>query len=145
MCAVVIGCVEKICRLRHHEYHIAAFEMRQLSIGERRLKGRLDLRLRVAGHHHPRPQLSDRHYRSRSLAIQAFGTSHTRVPVLRRVKRRHPASFHQTDKPFLSSDSCFIALPSQDQDRRVAGYGIGSGAPRQQNLSIPFHQVFVDR
>ena len=23
-------------------------------------------------------------------------------------------------------------------------YGIGSGAPRQQNLSIPFHQLLVD-
>lgn len=114
-------------------------------IVERRLKGRHDLRLRVAGHHHPRPQLNDRQYRSRSLAIQAFGTSHLRVPELRGVKRRHPASFHHTDKPVLSSDSCFIALPSQDQDRRVAGYGIGSGAPRQQNLSIPFHQVLVDR
>jgi IS5 family transposase len=45
----------------------------------------------------------------------------------------------------LFSDSCFIALPSQVQDRRVAGYGIGSGAPRQQNLSISFHQVLVDR
>src|SRR5258708_5867256 len=68
-----------------------------------------------------------------------------RVPELRRVKRLRPASFHHTDKPVLSSDSCFIALPSQDQDRRVAGYGIGSGAPRQQNLSIPFHQVLVER
>jgi hypothetical protein len=48
------------------------------------------------------------------LAIQAFGASHLRVPELRRVKRRHPASFHDTDKPVLSSDSCFIALPSQD-------------------------------
>src|SRR5580700_817697 len=57
----------------------------------------------------------------------------------------HPASFHHTDKPVLSSDSRFIALPSQDQDRRVAGYGIGSGAPRQLNLSIPFHQVLVER
>jgi hypothetical protein len=36
-------------------------------------------------------------------------------------------------------------LLSQDQDRRLAGNGIGSGAPRQQNLSIPFHQVLVDR
>jgi len=78
-------------------------------------------------------------------AIQAFGTPHLWVPELRRVKCRHPASFHHTDKPILSSDSCFIALPSQDQDRRVAGYGIGSGAPRQQNLSIPFHQVLVNR
>src|SRR5213592_4401936 len=78
-------------------------------------------------------------------AIQSFGTPHLWVPELRRVKRGHPASFHHTDKPILSSDSCFIALPSQDQDRRVAGYGIGSGAPRQQNLSIPFHQVLVDK
>ena len=61
------------------------------------------------------------------------------------VKRRHPASFHHTDKPVFSSDGCFIALPSQDHDRGVAGYGIGSCAQRQQNLSIPFHQVLVDR
>jgi hypothetical protein len=132
-------------RLRHHEHHIAAFEIWQLFIVERRLKGRHDLRLRVVGHHHPRPQIGDRQYRSRSLAIQAFGTSHLRVPELRRVKLRHPASFHHTDKPVLSLDNCFIALPSEDQDRRGAGYGIGSGAPRQQNLSIPFHQVLVDR
>jgi len=50
-----------------------------------------------------------------------------------------------TETGWQFSDSCFIALPSQDQDRRVAGYGIGSGASRQQNLSIPFHQVLVDR
>jgi hypothetical protein len=80
-----------------------------------------------------------------SLEIQAFGTSHLRVPELRRVKRLHPASFHHTDKPVLSSDSCFIASPSQNQDRRVLGYGIGSGASRQQSLSIPFHHVLVDR
>lgn len=34
---------------------------------------------------------------------------------------------------------------SQDQDRRVCGYGIGRGAARQQNLSVPFHQVLVGR
>jgi hypothetical protein len=80
----------------------------------------------VAGHHHPRPQLSDRHYRSRSLAIQAFGTSHFRVPVLRRVKRRHPASFHHTDKPVLSSDSCF--KPCRPKTRIVASLDMESGA-----------------
>src|SRR6202166_1726829 len=47
--------------------------------------------------------------------------------------------------PFPAFDRCLVALPSQDQDRRLAGYGIRSGAPRQQNLSILFHQVLVDR
>src|SRR5438552_14972435 len=51
-------------------------------------------------------------------------TSHLRVAEFRRVKRLHPASFDHTDKPVLSSDSCFVPLPSQDQNRRVTGYGI---------------------
>jgi hypothetical protein len=38
------------------------FEIWQLFTAERRLNGRHDLRLRVAGHHDPRPQIGDRQY-----------------------------------------------------------------------------------
>jgi hypothetical protein len=51
--------------------------------------------------HQPGPQISDRQYRSRSLVIQAFGTSLLRVPELRRVIRRRPASRYQTAKSVL--------------------------------------------
>jgi len=74
----------------------------------------------------------------------AFEGAHLQV---RRCKTLF-LSFRGTSAPrnlLFLSDSCFIALLSQDQDRRVAGYGIGSGATRQQNLSIPFHQVLVNR
>jgi len=57
-----------------------------------------------------------------------------------------PSSFfppYRKTRSFLGPQ--FHSLASQDQDRGVAGYGSGSGASRQQNLSIRFHQVLVDR
>src|SRR5438093_13201415 len=71
-----------------------------------------------------------RHSAPLTFGFQNSGESNAAIQLLSTI---------QTN-PFFPRTACFIALPSQDQDRRVAGYGIGSGAPRQQNPRIPFYQ-----
>src|SRR5215831_13252540 len=136
MRSVVVPFVGQVSRFRHHVCHSAAFEVRQLFILERSFDCLHDLRLGTTGHHHLGAQISDRQYRTCSLGVQTNGTPHLRIPVFGPVKRSHPTSFHHTDKPVLAFDRCLVALPSQNQDRRVAGYRIGSGTPRQLNLGV---------
>src|SRR5215472_5126843 len=143
---VVVPFVGQIGRFRHHVGHSAAFEVRQLFILERRLERRDDLRLGTTGHHHLGAQILDRQYRTRSLGVQTHGVPHLRVPEFGPAKRHHPSSIHNADKTILAFNRCLVALPSQNQDRCVAGNGFGRRTSRQGYLRFPIrHQVLVDR
>src|SRR6516225_6495629 len=136
MCQVVAVLVGQIGRFRHHVAHRAALEVRQLFVLVRSFDCRQDLRLGTAGHYHPAAQKSDRQYRTCRLRVQAIGGSHLGVPEFGPVKPSHPGSFHHADKPVLAFNGCLVSLPSQNPDRRLAGYGIGSGTSRQLNLGV---------
>src|ERR1700723_1408285 len=58
-----------------------------------------------------------------SWGIQAEGWTLIGIKELRAVKRRHPKSFYNTDKPILPPHSFFVTLSPQNQNLGFGGNG----------------------
>ena len=108
-----------------------------------------DLSFGLTGQYHLRSFVRHRQDGAGSRRIEADRTSNFRVPKISgiiAIDWAHPPSLHGAYETILAFDCCFVAMPSEDQDLGIAGYGRRSRTPRQGDLSISIrHQVLVER
>jgi hypothetical protein len=61
------------------------------------------------------------------------------------IKRRHPTAFYGTNKTVTAFNGSLIAMPAQDHDLGIAGYGIWSCGSGQCDLGTAIHEVLIQR
>src|SRR5580658_2533502 len=146
---VVAATIAKVLVFRHHVAHGSRLQRRQVFFLVRGFESIDDLRFRFPSQNHLRPLIRQRQDGSRGRRIKADRTSNFRVPKISgilAIEWAHPPSLHDAYPTLLAFDGSLIPLPSEDQNRCVAGYGLWGRAPSQGDLGIPIrHKVLLDR